>query len=299
MSIFKSLSAKLKAPAPGRFKLLKRGYPLWGLCGFILAFVLGFTLFFPLDPVARQVEQLASERGNLTLNISNPGWAFPLGVSADQLTITAPALQGETLLLEQLRVTPFWSSLVSANPGLSISGELFSGTLEATARKQGELVLKLSGARLSGQKLSPQLSLLLSGVNGNFDFNGTLPLAGGNQSQADLTLEQIEVSGMSALGSGKDTLSAGNLQIKVDIKGSSATLKTLELSGGDLSLSGNGTLLLGSRPALSRLNLSLVLKPGPGLDPQLRDLLGLLAKPEPDGSIKVRLLGSLAAPQLR
>ncbi|HKI52030.1 MAG TPA: type II secretion system protein GspN [Geothermobacteraceae bacterium] len=299
MSLFKSISTKLKNPTPGWFKRLKRSYLLWGLCGFIIAFVLGFALFFPLDPVARQVEQLASERGNLTLNISNPGWALPLGISAEQLNISAPALQGETIQLGQLRVTPFWGSLLSADPGINISGELFSGELEATARKQGELVLKLRGASLAGQKLSPQLSLLLSGSNGNLDFTGTLPLGGNNQSQAGLTLEQIEVSGMSALGSGKDTLSAGNLQVKIDIKGSNATIETLDLSGGDLDLNGSGSLRLGSRPQLSRLNLSLVLKPGSGLDPQLRDLLGLLAKPEADGSIKFRLLGSLAAPQLR
>ena len=299
MSLLKTLSAKLKRPAPGRFNLLKRGYPLWGLCGFILAFILGFTLFFPLDPIARQVEQLVEKRAHLTLEISQPGWGFPPGISADQLSLTGAALQGERLQLDQLSISPLWSSLLSTNPGVSITGNLFSGDLDAAVRKQGELDLKLSGARLEEQKLSPQLSILLSGTNGNLDFSGVLPIAGANQSQVELNLDQIVLTGMSALGSAKDNLSAGKLQVVVDIKGTTVSIKSLELSGGDLALSGSGTIILGSRPKLSRLNLSLLLKPGPQLDPQLRDLLGLLAKPERDGSIKFRLLGSLAAPQLR
>jgi type II secretion system protein N len=299
MSLLKTLSAKLKRPAPGSFNLLKRGYPLLGLCGFILAFILGFTLFFPLEPIARQVEQMVEKRVNLTLEISQPGWGFPPGITADQLSLTGSALQGERIQLDQLRVSPLWSSLLSTNPGVSIAGNLFSGDLDATARKQGDVDLKLSGARLEAQKLSPQLSLLLSGANGNLDFTGVLPIARANQSQAELNLDQIVLTGMSALGSAKDSLSAGKLQLVVDIKGTTVSIKTLDLSGGDLALSGSGTIILGNRPSLSRLNLSLVIKPGPQLDPQLRDLLGLLAKPERDGSIKVRLLGSLAAPQLR
>jgi len=299
MRLLKTLSAKLKRPAPGRFNLLKRGYPLWGLCGFILAFILGFTLFFPLDPIARQVEQLVEKRANLTLEISQPGWGFPPGITADQLSLAGPALQGERVQLDQLRVSPLWSSLLSTNPGVSIAGNLYSGVLDATARKQGDLDLKLRGARLEEQKLSPQLSIRLSGTDGNLDFSGVLPITGANQSQAELNLDQIVLTGMTALGSAKDSLSAGKLQLVVDIKGTTVSIKSLDLSGGDLALSGSGTLILGSRPSLSRINLSLVLKPGPQLDPQLRDLLGLLSKPERDGSIKFRLLGSLAAPQLR
>lgn len=299
MSLLKTLSAKLKRPAPGRLNLLKRGYPLWGLCGFILAFILGFTLFFPLDPIARQVEQLVEKRSDLNLEISQPGWGFPPGLTAERLSLTGSVLQGERILLDQLHISPLWSSLLSANPGVNITGNLLSGYLDAAIRKQGELELILSGARLDQQKLSPQLSTLLSVANGNLAFSGVLPLAGANQSQVDLSLEQIVLTGMSALGSARDTLSAGNLKMTVDIKGTTASIKSLELSDGDLALTGTGNIILGSRPNLSRMNLSLVLRPGPQLDPQLRDLLGLLATPERDGSIKFRLLGSLAAPQLR
>jgi type II secretion system protein N len=269
------------------------------LCGFIAAFVLGFVLFFPLEPLARKAENLLAKQGQLTLKIDAPGWGIPPGISAERVTLTTAAIPDEEFRLTDLSLTPLWSSLLSSNPGISATAKFFSGDLALAARKQGQVELQLSGARLVEQKLSPQLSILVSAQNGDLQFNGVLPVAGNNQSQFKLALQQIELSGMTALGAGKDLLKAGSLQLNAALKGQTVTLETLQLSGGELEITGSGTLMLASRPQASRINLNLVLKPGSGLDPQLRDLLSLLSNPEADGSIKLRLLGSLAAPQLR
>jgi type II secretion system protein N len=249
--------------------------------------------------VARKIESQLDRQAHLTLQIVAPGWAFPPGISADSVTLTTAALQGEEFRLTDLLLTPLWSSLLSSNPGISATAKFYSGDLALSARKRGQVELQLTGARLMEQKLSSQLSILVSAQDGDLQFNGVLPVGGSNQSQAKLALQQIELSGMSALGSGKDLLNAGSLRLNAELKGQNVTLETLELSGGELEISGSGTVSLASRPQASRLNLSLVLKPGAGLDPQLRDLLGLLSEPEADGSIKLRLLGSLAAPRLR
>jgi type II secretion system protein N len=299
MRLLKNPLNRIRLPQAGLVSYLRRGFPLWGLCGFVVAFLLGFVLYFPLDPVARKVESQLDRQAHLTLQIVAPGWGFPPGISADSVTFTTAAMQGEEIRLSDLLLTPLWSSLLSSNPGISATAKLFSGDLAVSARKQGQVDLQLTGAKLMEQKLSPQLSVLISVQNGDLQFTGVLPASGSNQSQAILALQQIELSGMSALGAGKDILSAGSLQLTAELKGPIVTLESLQLSGGELEISGSGTLTLASRPQASRLNLSLLLKPGAGLDPQLRDLLGLLSEPEADGSIKLRLLGSLAAPRLR
>lgn len=299
MSVFTRLSVRLKRPGSGLWMFFKQGTLLWGIGGFLVAFGLGFVLFFPLDQLARQAEQRVASEGDLQLQISDPGWGIPPGLTAGKLSLSGGGLPEQALELTNPRLTPLWGSLFSGNPGGRLIGQFFGGELTVAARRQGQLELSLTGARLDQQPVSPQLSILLSGNNGELQLDGTLPTANGGQGTLELSLEQIELSGMRALGSNTDTLAAGTLQIEAELNGTALTFKTLQLNGGDLELTGRGSLLLGARPQLSRINLSLVLKPGPDLDPQLRDLLTLLSAPESDGSIQFRLLGSLASPQLR
>lgn len=299
MSFLTTLTARLKQSRSGLLSIFKQGSMLWAAGGFLAAFLLGFVLFFPLDPLARQAEQRIASQGNLLLKIHDPGWGIPPGLTAAKISLTGSGLQEQTFEITRPHLTPLWGSLFNGNPGGRLTGQFFAGELAVAARRQGELELSLIGARLERQPLSPQLSILLSGNNGNLQLNGTLPTASGGQGTLELSLEQIELSGMRALGSNSDILAAGNLRIEADLNGTALTFKTLQLSDGDLELTGRGSVLLGATPQASRLNLSLVLKPGADLDPQLRDLLTLLSAPEPDGSIQFRLLGSLVSPQLR
>ncbi|NIQ97370.1 MAG: hypothetical protein GWN87_26740, partial [Desulfuromonadales bacterium] len=63
---------------------------------------------------------------------------------------------------------------------------------------------------------------------------------------------------------------------------------------------GRGNLLIGAKPARSRLNLQVDLLPGEGFEPMLHDLISLSGtKAAPDGSYRFRLSGSLARPVLR
>ena len=76
-------------------------------------------------------------------------------------------------------------------------------------------------------------------------------------------------------------------------------LDDLLATGGTLLLEGKGMVLLAAAPLQSRLNLTLTLRPGPGLDPALAGLLPLLAQPAADGSRNLAVSGTLANPALR
>lgn len=276
-----------------------RSYLLWGALGFCLTFLLGFVWFFPIDRLTGLLEQQVADRSQIELQISGPGWSFPPGLAARRVVVSGAPLQGETLKLSQLRITPLWGSLLSGNLGASMTGKFFSGQLAAVLHQGGEVELQLQGAVLKDQKLSPQLSVLLSGDGAKVDFHGTLPIGRNNRSNGELELDHIQLSGMTALGSAKETLSLGKLELTTELQGTTVNINKLSCNGGDLQLTGSGSLILGNSPRTSRINLNLTLSPAATLDSSLRDLLGLLGKPEADGSIKLRLLGSLAAPQLR
>jgi hypothetical protein len=71
----------------------------------------------------------------------------------------------------------------------------------------------------------------------------------------------------------------------------------LAASGGQLNVDGSGTILLNKPFGRSLLNLNLALRGNPGLDPSLSELLAAFIPPAVDGTSRLRLTGTLAAPQ--
>jgi len=296
----------MKLPRLSRFlspaqEAPRRGdrFLLWALLAFLAALLAGFLLFLPVEPLARQLLRQVERESGLQLAAAPARLSFPPGIALDRLAITLPDPNLPPLVLEELRLQPLWSSLVSADPGVRVSAKLLGGELHGAFRKSGAGEADLAGVGLDDLPLSPQLSLRLSLREGSLHWQGELPPAADRQGELTLRAGSLQLSGLAALGAGRDLLQGGRLELAASSRGSSVQIETLNLSGGELEAAGNGTLQLGPTPASSRLGLRLTLKPTAGLDPNLRDLLGLLAQPARDGSINLRLSGSLAAPQLR
>jgi hypothetical protein len=106
--------------------------------------------------------------------------------------------------------------------------------------------------------------------------------------------EQASVEGL--LGS-KDPLLLGSVTLNAGGKGKDLRLTTLAASGGQLSIDGNGTILLNEPLGRSLLNLNLTLRSHPGLNPTLAELLTAFLPPAADGTSRLRLTGTLDAPQ--
>lgn len=275
-----------------RFGRLLRHPAVLCLASFLVCFCLALLLFLPLDPFARQLEQLAQRQG-VQLNIDGPQLRFPLGLGAEEVRISHPQLPHPPFALKAIDLRPLWLSLAGDNPGLDFKLEAFQGQVSGTAYRDGSLQTSLTGLQLT-EPLGPQLPLTLLGVLTKGEFNGQLPPAGKNQSRLQLTLEDLRLTGLQKLGSAEDTLPLGQLSCTAEAKGPLIQVSNLTASGPALDLKGNGSLRLGRTAANSSLNLNLVLTPKDALDPVLKDLLSLLKKSQADGSFQLNLRGGLS-----
>lgn len=149
------------------------------------------------------------------------------------------------------------------------------------------------------ESLQPDNGPTLQGVLQNSRFDGVLPLQAPGRKNLAVTLDKVRLSGLESYGLTKGSLDLGRLVMQAEGQGKTMRLQQLALQGGAVEGSGQGTVLIGDTPAATRLNLTVELRPGPGLDPTLRDLLNLVGSDGPNGTRKLRLSGSLQQPTLR
>jgi type II secretion system protein N len=91
-------------------------------------------------------------------------------------------------------------------------------------------------------------------------------------------------------------LNLGKITIEGSGQGNNLRIATLTANGGDVTISGNGMLLIGASAAASHINLDLTLRPARTASPSMAALLDLAANRQSDGSYRLRLNGSLGKP---
>jgi hypothetical protein len=114
-----------------------------------------------------------------------------------------------------------------------------------------------------------------------------------------LELQDIRISGLEGLDGTSHGLDLGRITLSATGQGSTFRIAGLSARGGVIEATGKGSVLLGFSPSDCRLNLVLHLHPTERLSPGLKDLFVLLGKPNRDGSLQVRLTGTLANPTIR
>lgn len=262
------------------------------LLSFFCCYLLGLVLFFPVELIISKTAQQAEQQG-LEVQIHAPEILFPPGLGIAQLTLQHPGFPHPPLELTEVELKPIWTSLFGLNPGIAYDLQVFSGTVQGNAFRNGAVEAKLGGLKIN-QQLGPQLPLQISGDLVDGEFYGNLPLQGKNPSKLSLTLDNLLISGMERIGSGNDQLQINSIYCEVRGSGSQFKITELTATGPALNLDATGTIRLGPSPQRSPVNLNLTITPQPALDPVLADLLSVLKKPQPDGSYQLRLFGTLA-----
>ena len=282
----------------GRFAA---GAPPWrqvllGVAAFVLAFVVGLLLAFPTAPLKQQLVeafrpyQASAELESLTLSPL-------LALRGRNLTIRPANATLPPLAVERFSVRPLWLALLTADTGLQIDAELLQGTLQATTHKDGRLQ-----AEARGLQVALPLQNGIATVSGTLAAGRLQRAAGGGQAaERSLSLNFSELSVQSPLlaGTASRPLTLGQLTLEGDGRGQAFTITRLESKGGDVALTGNGSVLLGRSVASSRLNLNLTLRPAATMPGELRGLLDLLGPPAGDGSYQLKIAGTLASPLLQ
>jgi len=264
----------------------------------ICAALSSFYLAFPSRTLQTRLQLELARNLGVQSSLSPPQLQFPPGLACSQLDLTLPAPYDRTLPLRQVRVAPLWLSLLGDAPGLRFRAELNGGTLNGTTRRDGQTTL-VADQVVVRETLQPKGGPVIQGILQNSRFDGLLPLQAPGQRILALTLDRVRLSGLESYGLTDGSLELGRLLVQAVGEGKTLRLQQLSLQGGTVEGSGKGTVLLGATPAATRLNLTLELRPGPGLDPTLRDLLKLVGSDGPNGSRNLRLSGSLQQPTLR
>lgn len=264
------------------------GITLAGVALLLLAFLLGMHLFFPVAPVQQWLTSEINNRTPVSVKIEKLS-VFPVfTLVGRQATVTFDSRALPPVLLNDLRLQPLWSSLFSGDPGLSVHAALLQGRLAAAIRRSGDLTLHVQGLQLQAFPVSQETQTLLSGTIVKGELRGSFPAQKSNENQ--LTLE-MDNAALTVMG---QPLKLGKISAQGSGQGNNLRIATLSASGGDVAVTGSGTLLLGASAAASRINLDLTLRPTPAVAP----LLDLFAQKQPDNSYRLRLSGSASRPTI-
>jgi type II secretion system protein N len=258
----------------------------------LFAFLCGFAFFFPAESLRPRLEAEGAKRG-LHLTIGSLETTFPLGLAAKAVTLRGNTPESSGVKVERLTLTPAWSRLLLGQAALSYDATLLGGRISGTLARRGPLTLQ--GEGLSWRGALPGLSsgtLVTQSCGG--ELSVSWPAAVDDALNLDLKCEQASIEGL--LGA-KEPLLLGSVTLKGSGKGKDLRLTTLAASGGQLGVDGSGTILLNEPLGRSLLNLNLTLRANPGLNPTLAELLTAFIPPTADGTSRLRLTGTLAAPQ--
>jgi type II secretion system protein N len=256
------------------------------------AFLFGFSFFFPAESLRPRLEAAGAKSG-LRLTIGTLKTTFPLGLAAQEVTISGSTKASVAVKVERLVLTPAWSRLLFGQAAVAYDATLLGGRIKGIMQRPGPLTLQGDG--LAWRGALPGLSggiFVTQGCRG--DVSAFWPPSADDALRLALNCEQASIEGL--LGA-EEPLLLGSLTLNASGKGKDLRLTTLAASGGQLGVDGNGTILLNAPLGRSLLNLNLTLRSHPGLSPTLAELLAAFFPPAADGTSRLRLTGPLAAPQ--
>jgi type II secretion system protein N len=265
---------------------------------FCVSSFFSFWMFFPAEVLQQRLVQELSRETGLRMHGEQATMLMPLGLKFD-LTIY-PDQRGMTpLVVESLRLTPLWTSLLTLNQAAHLKGSITQGDVSARVWRNGNVNVSLQDLRLLDLQ-DPDLPYRLDGaLNVRFVGEGLLSpgTQGGGRFNADI--RDIVVLGLERIGLPTD-VSLGLLQMNGHFTESRVSIEQLVATGGVLELSGGGTLLIGATPEQTRINLNVRLHPTRQTPDTIRDLLMLTAvRPGPDGSYTLQIGGTAARPVMR
>lgn len=261
------------------------------------AFVLSFYFFFPGDMLKARMEEELAAHAPLDIEVEEITLRFPPALLAREIYFTAQPNRQPLHIVEAV-ISPSWATLVGNDPALAFRSSIGGGRVEGTIRRSGALAANISQVAFA-EPLLANSPLALAGTIDSGQLSAVLPPTTNSDSRLAVTLNQLRLTGLEGFGVTSGAVSLGTMVLQGSGKGNNYKIDELESSGGDLEVSGGGTLLLAETAERSRLNLSLTLRPAATLDKNLKELLSLFAKPARDGSLRLRITGTLANPSLQ
>jgi type II secretion system protein N len=262
--------------------------------------VVGLTLFaaylISTFPYSATLSKVLAPMG-LQVSSTSQSASFPFGaqLSGVRLISTRPASAG--LLVESPAVTiaPAFLSMLTMHPGVRVKAALYDGVVNVTIRPSGDdtaISYDLDSLELARQQL---WTIPGASAAGALSGSGNLLLSPANIAETgDGILTAAGLTFTSALASSPIRLGDGHSKFKLDE--GTLTIEELATSGGDLTLTAEGTVQLAPNPGESELAIQFTLTTAPAAASQLAVLLAIL--PHPPGPEPYHLTGTLNAPRI-
>ncbi|MDF1580285.1 MAG: type II secretion system protein GspN [Desulfuromonadales bacterium] len=273
----------------GRF-----GHHLLALLILLLAVLCGFFLFFPDRALQQRFEQELSVQLGAPVNTESVILSFPGYLQIHHLTVSGKTLP---FTIDTLQLSPVWTTLLSARPGLNFTltsgGGTIAGQIDSSRRLHAEIAALPVTVPLPG--MAP---LTLGGTLTGSLLDMLLAVTPDSATRAELTIDDLILTGLEQLTGKPDPLVLGRLSIGIKGTENNYRVEQLQLAGGAITADGVMTVTPLSPPAASRLNGNLTLHPTDQLPPELATLLPLLGKANRNGDYRLRLTGSVASPRL-
>lgn len=257
-----------------------------------------FWVFFPAEVLQQRLVQEISRETGLRMHGEQAKMLMPLGLKFD-LTIYPDQPGMIPLLVDDLRLTPLWTSLLTLNQAIQLKGSIARGDASARVWRNGNVNLSLQDLSLLDLQEIDRTYRLGGALNLRFVGEGLLApgAQGGGRFSADI--RDLVLFGLERIGLPAD-ISLGLLQMNGNFNESRVSVEQLVATGGVLELSGGGTLLVGATPEQTRLNLNVRIHPTRQTPENIRDMLMLTGvRPGPDGSYILQIGGTAARPLLR
>jgi type II secretion system protein N len=268
---------------------LRTAYTLVGLTLFVAYLISTF-------PYSKTLTKVLAPMG-LEVSSTSQRASFPVGAQLSDVRLISTRNASASLIVESPAVTiaPSYLSMLTMHPGVRVKAALYDGVVNVTIRptKLGTAFsYDLNAVELARQQL---WTIVGASVAGALSGTGNLLLSPDNIAETgDGVLSGTGLTFTSALASAPIRLGDGHSKFKLDQ--GTLTIEELTTSGGDLTLTAEGTIQLAPDPAQSELAIQFTLSTAPAAASQLAVLLAIL--PHPPGPEPYHLTGTLAAPRI-
>jgi len=286
----RTLEAPADAPAPYRgTRLIRFGYVAVGLSLFAAYLISTF-------PYSTTLTKVLAPMG-LEVSSTSQSASFPFGARLSDVRLISTRTASGSLIVESPAVTivPAFLSMLTMHPGVRVKAALYDGVVNVTLRpnRRGTAIsYDLDSVELAHQQL---WTIPGASAAGALSGSGDLLLSPDDIAEnGEGVLRAAGLTFTSALAGAPIRLGEGHSKFKLDQ--GTLTIEQLTTSGGDLTLTAEGTIQLAPDPGDSELAIQFTLSTTPAAVSQLGLLLAIL--PHPPGPEPYHLTGTLNAPRI-
>jgi len=272
----------------------------------VALFVVFLAATFPHESMVRRMLAGAAD-APVSVEITGVRLGWPLAYRFDEVQLHRRGDESGVPLLTAtgVRVAPSLLGLLRGRAyPLGLHAELYGGTvaatvdLEPTAFDVEGALADVDVARYAGLRLFME-GRMVGRVSGNVTLRGDVRKPTSTNGQLALAIAGLALESGKILGITVPDLHFPEVRVAGLIKGGRLELSEMRARGQEVSLGGNGNLLLQHPLTATLLNLDLTLSPAAELADNLRLALNLIpGESDSNGGRRVRLFGSLGQPRV-